>query len=81
MKLDIANLYLKVGLKHSSIVFLMTDAQVADEKFLVLINDLLATGEINDLFTDDQIEDIIVTMRNQVKTMKTYASLFKTNEK
>ncbi len=68
MKLDIANLYLKVGLKHSSIVFLMTDAQVADEKFLVLINDLLATGEINDLFTDDQIEDIIVSMRNQVKS-------------
>lgn len=25
-------------------VFLMTDAQVADERFLVLVNDLLASG-------------------------------------
>ena len=31
-------------------VFLLTDAQVPDEKFLVLINDLLASGEIPDLF-------------------------------
>lgn len=27
-------------------VFLMTDAQVADEKFLVLVNDLLASGKL-----------------------------------
>ena len=29
-------------------LFLLTDAQVPDEKFLVLINDLLASGEIPD---------------------------------
>jgi hypothetical protein len=45
----------------------MTDAQVADEKFLVLINDLLASGEIPDLFPDDEIENIINGMRNEVK--------------
>jgi dynein heavy chain len=38
LKFDIAQLFLKVGLKHGGIMFLMTDAQVADEKFLVLIN-------------------------------------------
>ena len=32
----------------------MTDAQVADERFLVLINNLLASGEIPDLFSDDE---------------------------
>lgn len=31
--------------KSLSTVFLMTDAQVADEKFLVFINDLLASGK------------------------------------
>lgn len=36
---------LKAGVKNLSTVFLMTDAQVADEKFLVLINDLLASGK------------------------------------
>lgn len=67
LKQDIGQLYLKVGLKYSGCVFLMTDAQVADEKYLVLINDLLASGEIPGLFQDDQIEEIIVTMRNQMK--------------
>ena len=48
-------------------VFLMTDAQVSDEKFLVLINDLLASGEIPDLFPDDDVENIIGGVRNEVK--------------
>ena len=45
----------------------MTDAQVADEKFLVLINNLLASGEIPDLFGDDEVENIVTMVRNEVK--------------
>ena len=41
--------------------------QVADEKFLVLINDLLASGEIPDLIADDECEEIINHMRPEVK--------------
>jgi dynein heavy chain len=41
--------------------------QVAEEKFLVLINDLLASGEIPDLFSDDEIEEIISTIRPECK--------------
>ena len=37
-------------MKNIGTVFLLTDAQIPDEKFLVLINDLLASGEIPDLF-------------------------------
>lgn len=48
-------------------MFLMTDAQVADEKFLVLINDLLASGEIPDLLPDDDVENVINGVRNEVK--------------
>merc|ERR1711863_104955 len=58
LKIDLANLYQKAGLKNLGTVFLMTDAQVADEKFLVLINNLLASGEIPDLFVDDEVENI-----------------------
>ena len=50
---------MKAGVKSIGTVFLMTDAQVSDEKFLVLINDLLASGEIADLFPDDEVENII----------------------
>ncbi|XP_062567134.1 dynein beta chain, ciliary-like [Saccostrea cucullata] len=67
LKLDISQLYIKTGLKNMGMMFLMTDAQVADEKFLVLINDLLASGEIPDLFPDDEIENIINGTRNEVK--------------
>lgn len=48
------------------VVFLMTDAQVADERFLVLINDLLSSGEIVDLLPDDDVENVIGAMRNEV---------------
>ena len=40
---------------------------MADERFLVLINNLLASGEIPDLFSDDECENIISMVRNEVK--------------
>ncbi|XP_030610318.1 dynein axonemal heavy chain 9 isoform X3 [Archocentrus centrarchus] len=67
LKSDLASLYIKAGVKNIGTVFLMTDAQVADEKFLVLVNDLLASGEIPDLFPDDETESIIGSMRPEVR--------------
>ena len=69
LKLDLASLYQKAGVKNIGTMFLMTDAQVSDEKFLVLINDLLASGEIPDLFPDDEVENIIGAMRPEVKSV------------
>lgn len=43
---DLGALYIKAGVKNIGTVLLMTDAQVADEKFLVLVNDLLASGKL-----------------------------------
>lgn len=45
LQIDLANLYIKTGAKNIPTVFLLTDAQVPDERFLVLINDLLASGD------------------------------------
>ncbi|NWR75951.1 DYH9 protein, partial [Centropus unirufus] len=67
LKADLASLYLKAGVKNVGTVFLMTDAQVVDEQFLVLVNDFLASGEIPDLFPDDEVENIINSVRNEVK--------------
>uniref|UniRef100_A0A6Q2WZ44 Dynein axonemal heavy chain 17 n=1 Tax=Esox lucius TaxID=8010 RepID=A0A6Q2WZ44_ESOLU len=67
LKTDLASLYVKAGVKNVGTVLLMTDAQVADEKFLVLVNDLLASGEIPDLFPDDEVENIIGNVRNEVR--------------
>ena len=38
-----------------------------DEKFLVLINDLLASGEVPGIFADDELENVINGLRNEVK--------------
>lgn len=67
MQFDFAQLYIKAGLKSISTVFLMTDAQISDEKFLVPINDFLACGEIPELFSDDEVTNIINTVRPEVK--------------
>ncbi|XP_034662377.1 dynein beta chain, ciliary [Drosophila subobscura] len=67
MREEIASLYMKVGLKNLASVFLISDAQIPDESILMLINDLLASGEIPELFNDDQLETIINGIRNEVK--------------
>ena len=67
LQADLSQLYIKAGLKSVGTVFLLTDAQVPDEKFLVVINDLLASGEIPELFSDEDLENIINGVRNEVK--------------
>lgn len=67
LKANIATLYLKVGIKSSPCCFLMTDSEVAKEQFLVLVNDLLASGEIPELFADDEVDNIVNNIRNEVK--------------
>lgn len=51
-------------------MFLMTDAQVPNEHFLVLINDMLASGEVPDLFPDDEVENVISGVRNEVQIFR-----------
>jgi dynein heavy chain len=65
---ELSGLYLKAGLKNVGIMFLMTDAQISSEHFLVLINDLLASGEVPDLFADDDVENIIAGVRNEASS-------------
>ncbi|KAJ1562568.1 Dynein heavy chain 9, axonemal [Cladochytrium tenue] len=67
LKTDLSALYTKTGLKKQQIMFLLTDSQVAEEKFLVLINDMLASGNIPGLFPDDEVDNIINAMRNEAK--------------
>lgn len=69
MKIDLAALYLKAGLKNVACMHLMTDSQISDESYLVLINDMLASGEIMELFPDDEIDNINNGVRNELKQL------------
>ncbi|NXF13134.1 DYH17 protein, partial [Smithornis capensis] len=69
LKADLAAQYIKAAVKNVPTVFLMTDSQVAEESFLVLINDFLASGEVPGIFQDSDLETIIGAMRPQVKSL------------
>ncbi|XP_078721925.1 dynein axonemal heavy chain 11 [Lampetra fluviatilis] len=64
---DIAGLYLKAGVKNQGTVFLLTDAHVPDERFLVLLNDMLASGEIPDLLSEEEVEGVVSAVRAEVR--------------
>lgn len=40
-------------------MFLLTDSQITNERFLIYINDLLASGNIPDLFAVDEVDTIV----------------------
>ena len=57
-------MYSKAGVKDEGVMFLFTDGQITNEKFLVFINDLLASGDIADLYAVDEKDAI----RNGVRS-------------
>uniref|UniRef100_A0A667Y5V4 Dynein axonemal heavy chain 11 n=1 Tax=Myripristis murdjan TaxID=586833 RepID=A0A667Y5V4_9TELE len=69
LKVDLAGLFLKTGVKNQRIALLLTDAQIHDERFLVIINDLLASGEIAELFSEEEIEGIVAGVRADVRSL------------
>lgn len=70
LKTDLATLYIKTGQKGIRTTFLMTDSQVPQEKFLMVINDMLSSGEISELFPDEEVENIVNSVRNEVILFK-----------
>jgi len=67
LKDDLKGMYNKAGLKEEGVMFLLTDSQITNERFLIYINDLLASGNIPDLFAQDDVDNIVNTVANKVK--------------
>ena len=56
-------------LQGEGLMFLFTDSQIVDERMLVYINDLLSSGEIPDLFAQEDKDEIVNAMRSETKAM------------
>ncbi|XP_061574307.1 dynein axonemal heavy chain 11 [Cololabis saira] len=69
LKVDLAGLFLKTGVNNQRVVLLLTDAQIPDEQFLIIINDLMASGELSDLFSEEEIESIVTSVRAEVRSL------------
>jgi dynein heavy chain, axonemal len=67
LKDDLKKMYRIAGVKGEGLVFLFTDSQITNERFLVAMNDLLASGNIPDLFAQDEIDEIVNALVPKVK--------------
>lgn len=68
LKADLQTMYQKSGVKDEGILFLFTEGQITNERFLVFINDLLSSGEIADLFDVDMTDAIVNNVMSAVKS-------------
>ena len=63
---DLKILYRMLGSENKKVVFLFTDAHVAQEGFLELINNMLTSGMVPALFPDDEKEALIGQVRRHI---------------
>mmetsp|Transcript_166710 Transcript_166710/g.405134 ORF Transcript_166710/g.405134 Transcript_166710/m.405134 type:complete len:2545 (+) Transcript_166710:2-7636(+) len=60
-------MFITAGVKGQGLVFLLTDTQIVDEKFLVATNEILTSGWIADLFEKDEYEGLYQPLRSEAK--------------
>ena len=65
LKENILQLYERCGVKGQHVMFLMTDNQIVDEKFLVYMNDLLSSGFIADLCAQEDKDNFMNAVRKE----------------
>jgi dynein heavy chain len=63
------SIYISTGVRGKQTVFLMTDAQIVNEKFLVYINGMITSGWIPDLFPKEDLENIFGSIANEAKAV------------
>eukprot|EP00906_Rhabdomonas_costata_P031047 RCo043883 len=66
-RLELQEIYKKCGQKNMTYCFIITDSQIVDKQMLVYLNDMLASGNIPDLFAADEREGVEGSMVNEVK--------------
>eukprot|EP00804_Cyclotella_cryptica_P004521 CCRYP_006874-RA/>CCRYP_006874-RA protein AED:0.08 eAED:0.09 QI:0/0/0.5/1/0/0/2/139/4220 len=67
LKDDLKGMFIKAGVKDEGVMFLLTDSQITNERFLIYINDFLASGDVPDLFAVDDVDAIVHSVTSRVK--------------
>ncbi|CAN0055637.1 unnamed protein product [Heterosigma akashiwo] len=67
LKEALKEMFKAAGTKGIQLMWLMTDSQIVDDRFLIYINSILASGWISDLFPKDEIDGLLGACRNEAK--------------
>lgn len=68
LRIDLEGMYTKAGVAGASILFILTDSQITNEKFLVYINDILSSGWVPDMFPKEEKDAVLGKIRNEAKS-------------
>ncbi|RNF12557.1 dynein heavy chain 9, axonemal isoform 2 [Trypanosoma rangeli] len=66
---DMQELYRKCGLKGYPFAFIITDTQIVSQDMLVYLNDMLSSGNVPELFNQDERDGVISSIMNEVKAV------------
>ena len=67
LKTDLQEMYKKAGIKGEGVMFLFTDAEITNERFLVYLNDLLGSADIAGLYAQDEKDEVIGSVTKKAK--------------
>jgi len=67
LKVDIQGMFTKAAVSGAQLLFLLTDSQITDDRFLVYFNDLLSSGYIPELFAKDELDGLTGKIRAEAK--------------
>uniref|UniRef100_H3HCG5 AAA+ ATPase domain-containing protein n=1 Tax=Phytophthora ramorum TaxID=164328 RepID=H3HCG5_PHYRM len=67
LKENLAEMFKIAGVQGLPLVFLITDSQIVNERFLVYINDMLSSGWIPDLFPKEDLDGLLGALRSEAK--------------
>ncbi|ETW07727.1 hypothetical protein H310_02174 [Aphanomyces invadans] len=66
-KTDLQSMFARAGMKGEKVAFVLSDADIKNERMLVYINDLLSSGSIADLYTTEEQDAILAQLSVKVK--------------
>ncbi|OQR84958.1 dynein heavy chain [Achlya hypogyna] len=66
-KTDLQSVFSRAGLKGEKVVFLLSDADIKQDRMLVYINDLLSSGMIPDLYTVEEQDALVSQVATKLK--------------
>ena len=67
---DIKKIKAQAGISNKPVVFMFSDNDVVDELFLEDVNNILSSGEVPNIYTNDEMKDIRENMKKPAKALK-----------